>query len=47
MFIERRLKGDPDFPRPIKIGNLRFWNLRSVQAYEQLCAARSPSSRAA
>jgi predicted DNA-binding transcriptional regulator AlpA len=40
MFIERRLKSDPTFPRPVKFGGrLRLWDLDEVEAYERKCAA--------
>jgi predicted DNA-binding transcriptional regulator AlpA len=35
MWVERRLKNDADFPRPIKIGRLRFWDLDQLEAYER------------
>jgi hypothetical protein len=35
MWVERRLQFDPDFPKPIKIGRLRFWDLYALEAYEQ------------
>jgi predicted DNA-binding transcriptional regulator AlpA len=35
MWVERRLQFDPDFPKPIKIGRLRFWDLDALEAYEQ------------
>jgi hypothetical protein len=36
MFIERRLKSDPNFPRPTKFdGRIRFFDLYAIEAYEQ------------
>jgi hypothetical protein len=35
MWVERRLHFDPEFPKPIKIGRLRFWDLDALEAYEQ------------
>jgi predicted DNA-binding transcriptional regulator AlpA len=35
MWVQRRLQFDPDFPKPIKIGRLRFWDLDALEAYEQ------------
>src|SRR4051812_37254128 len=35
MWIERRLKGDADFPRPHYFGRLRFWKLSDLERYER------------
>lgn len=35
MWIERRLAADPDFPRPIYVGRLRFWRLDQIEEYER------------
>jgi hypothetical protein len=35
MFIERRVKGDPNFPKPIFFGRLRFWDVEEVAAWER------------
>jgi hypothetical protein len=40
MWIERRLKNDPDFPRPEFFGSQRFYKISAVEAYECLCAMR-------
>jgi predicted DNA-binding transcriptional regulator AlpA len=40
MWIERIMKRDPRFPRPIYIGRYRFWNLNEIEAYERDVAAR-------
>ena len=40
MWIERRLKGDPDFPRYVKRGRLRFWDEDALDEWDCLCAAR-------
>jgi hypothetical protein len=40
MWIERRLKNDPDFPRPEYFGPQRFFKICAIEAYERLCAAR-------
>ena len=39
MWIERRLKSDPTFPRPKKFGNsaLRLFDLDEIESYERLC----------
>jgi predicted DNA-binding transcriptional regulator AlpA len=35
MWIERRLKSDPQFPKPRKFGRLRFWRIDQIEAYER------------
>jgi hypothetical protein len=35
MWIERLLKADPDFPKPIYIGRLRFWKLPELETWER------------
>jgi hypothetical protein len=40
MWIERRLKGDPDFPRPVYISKRRFWRLGDLAAWERTLARR-------
>jgi predicted DNA-binding transcriptional regulator AlpA len=36
MFVERRLKTDPNFPRPVKLGSrVRFFALDAIEAYER------------
>jgi predicted DNA-binding transcriptional regulator AlpA len=39
MWIERRLKDDPNFPRPIYIRKRRFWSNNGVLAYKRLKGA--------
>jgi hypothetical protein len=39
MWIERRLSGDPTFPRPIYIAKRRFWRLADIVAWEATKAA--------
>jgi predicted DNA-binding transcriptional regulator AlpA len=39
MWLERKLKTDPNFPRPTKIGNLRFFKITDLEKYECRCAA--------
>jgi predicted DNA-binding transcriptional regulator AlpA len=34
MFIERRLKNDPSFPRPVYMGRMRFWKLSELESWE-------------
>ena len=40
MWIERRLKDDPEFPRPYYFGRLRFFKLSELEAYERRHATR-------
>jgi predicted DNA-binding transcriptional regulator AlpA len=36
MFVERRLKSDDDFPRPLKLGRrIRFFDLEAIEKYER------------
>jgi predicted DNA-binding transcriptional regulator AlpA len=36
MFIERRLESDPNFPRPLKLGQrIRFYDLYAIERYER------------
>jgi len=41
MWIERRLKSDPTFPRPVKLGGsgLRMFDLEQIEVWERACAA--------
>jgi len=34
MWVERRLKDDPGFPRPYYFGRMRFFRLSELEAYE-------------
>lgn len=40
MWIERRMK-DSDFPRPMKMGRLRFYEIAAVEKWERSQAAKS------
>jgi hypothetical protein len=48
MTLERKLKNDPDFPRPIQLtrGGHRLWDLQEIEAYERMAAARSSAAKA-
>ena len=36
MFIERRLESDPNFPRPLKLGQrIRFYDLADIECWER------------
>jgi hypothetical protein len=34
MWLERKLKNDPSFPRPTYFGSLRYWQPTSLDAYD-------------
>jgi hypothetical protein len=34
MWIERKLQGDPAFPRPKYFGRMRFWAIAELETYE-------------
>ena len=41
MWVERKLKSDPDFPGPVTFGSMfRFFRLADLEAYERACAAK-------
>jgi predicted DNA-binding transcriptional regulator AlpA len=44
MWIERRLRDDSGFPRPIKIGRRRYWYVSDLEQWERERAAASKSS---
>jgi len=35
MWIERRMKADPNFPQPMYMGRFRFWDLDKIEAFER------------
>jgi predicted DNA-binding transcriptional regulator AlpA len=41
MWIWRRLKCDPDFPRPVYISKRRYWRLGDLATWERTLACRS------
>ena len=43
--IVRRLKDDPDFPRPVKFKRLRMWAEDALDEYDRICAARGRGER--
>jgi hypothetical protein len=49
MTVERKLGGDPDFPKPIQLtpGGHRLWDLQEIEQYERRAAARSRTAKAA
>jgi predicted DNA-binding transcriptional regulator AlpA len=47
MWIERRLADDSAFPKPTKMGRLRFWKLADLEAWERTQAAKTKKSTAA
>lgn len=40
MWIERRLKGDPSFPRPTYFGRQRFWRVHELVEWERGLASQ-------
>jgi predicted DNA-binding transcriptional regulator AlpA len=45
MWIERRLADDPDFPKPIYLGRLRYWRLADIEGWERARAAAGPKTK--
>lgn len=41
MWIERRLKDDPTFPKPVYLGRLRYWKISDLETWEREKAALS------
>jgi hypothetical protein len=41
MWVERRLQNDPNFPRPIYIGRLRYFEVEKLAAWERAVATKS------
>ena len=41
MWIERRLADESAFPKPIKMGRLRFWKLADLETWERTQAKKS------
>jgi hypothetical protein len=35
MFVERRLREDPNFPKPQRLGRLRVFDVPTIEAYER------------
>jgi predicted DNA-binding transcriptional regulator AlpA len=46
MWLDRRLKDDSGFPKPVYLGPNRYWRLSELEAWEHDCARRSPERRA-
>jgi predicted DNA-binding transcriptional regulator AlpA len=40
MWLDRMMKRDATFPRPVYIGRYRFWDLGAIEAYERNVAAQ-------
>jgi predicted DNA-binding transcriptional regulator AlpA len=46
MLIERRLRDDPEFPQPIRLGSARrLWDLSEIEAYEKRAAPAAQSTQ--
>jgi predicted DNA-binding transcriptional regulator AlpA len=43
MWLDRRLKDDSGFPKPVYLGRQRYWRLSELEAWERDCARRSPA----
>ncbi|QDM16843.1 hypothetical protein FNL55_13180 [Tardiphaga sp. vice352] len=41
MWVERRLKDDVLFPRPVYLGKRRFWRLDDLTVWERIRAAHT------
>jgi predicted DNA-binding transcriptional regulator AlpA len=46
MWLHRKLRSDPDFPKPIYLGNDRHWRQSELQAYENNCRREPTKQRA-
>jgi hypothetical protein len=46
MFIERKIKNDPDFPKVYRFSRHRLFDLDEVEAYEQKFITRGEKSHA-
>jgi predicted DNA-binding transcriptional regulator AlpA len=40
MWLDRLMQRDATFPRPIKIGRFRYWDLDAIEAYEKVAVSR-------
>jgi len=40
MWIDRLMKRDATFPRPVYIGRYRYWDLQAIESYERDVAAK-------
>jgi hypothetical protein len=40
MWVNRKVKNDPKFPRPHYFGRLRFWRIADLEAYERASVTR-------
>jgi predicted DNA-binding transcriptional regulator AlpA len=41
MTLDRLMKRDADFPRPVYFGRLRYFKISDIEAYERLCEIRT------
>lgn len=39
MWVPRKLKTDPRFPKPVKFGRWLYFDLDELEAYERACAS--------
>ena len=47
MWIDRLMKRDATFPRPVYIGRYRYWDLGAIEAYERDVAEKRDARDAA
>jgi predicted DNA-binding transcriptional regulator AlpA len=40
IWLYRRLRDDPDFPKPLRIANVRYWRLDELDAYDNVARLR-------
>ena len=40
MWLDRTMKRDAAFPRPVYIGRFRYWDLDAIEKYERAVAAQ-------
>jgi hypothetical protein len=45
MFIERKIKTDPTFPKPYRPGRLRLFALDEIEDYERASVTRKEGSK--
>lgn len=39
--LDRLIERDPDFPRPLYMGRLRYFRIADIEAYERACALKA------
>jgi hypothetical protein len=46
MWVVRKIRDDPDFPRPRYNGHMKFFSVAEIEAYEKKLATQSPTKKA-